>query len=99
MSWNDKTSDETENFTKTFIGQSLDEVKNRFTRFESHVAVYTGNSKNTTDMVRLANDLNSKEIDYTVDWKILNENEVYKIFVEQIAKTKTREINVDKISS
>ena len=48
-------------------------------------------------MVRFANELNSKEIDYDVDWKILNENDVYKIFLDQIAKTKTREVSVDKI--
>ena len=32
---------------KVFIGQSLDAVKNRFTRFESHVAVYTGHCEHT----------------------------------------------------
>ena len=40
-------SEQNKLFSKTFIGQSLDEVKNRFTRFESHVAVYTGNSEHT----------------------------------------------------
>ena len=77
--------------SKTFLGHSPDELKNRFNRFESHVAVYTGNCEHVTEMVKFANNLKSKHIDYDVKWNVPTDAEVY----EMLRKNLKREICID----